>query len=116
MFAVYVAVAVVTAVANFAAAGVDYARNQWVLDNMTSYGVPHAWIVPLGVAKTVGAVGLLVGLAVPVVGVVAGGYLVLYFVGAVATVLRARCYADVVYPSAFLLMAVAALGLAVAVA
>ncbi|WP_280257343.1 DoxX family protein [Nocardia wallacei] len=115
MFAVYATVVVVAALANVAAAWVDFRRNQWVLDNMTSYAVPHSWIVPLGVAKAVGAAGLLVGLAVPLVGVVAAAYLVCYFVGAVATVLRARCYSDVIYPSAFLLFAAAALGLGVAV-
>ncbi|WP_280275172.1 DoxX family protein [Nocardia wallacei] len=116
MFAVYVTVAVVAALANLAAARVDFVRKQWVLDNMTSYGVPHSWIVPLGVAKAVGAAGLLVGLAVPLVGVAAAAYLVLYFLGAVATVLRARVYADVVYPGVFLLLAVAALTLGLAVA
>ncbi|GAA5073740.1 hypothetical protein HNP84_008474 [Thermocatellispora tengchongensis] len=55
------------------------------------------------------AAGLLAGLFVPVIGVLAGIGLVLYFAGAVVTVLRARSYATVVFPLLYLGPVVAAL-------
>lgn len=109
MSTAYVVVTVVTAVANFAAAGVDYARSRWVLANMAAYGLPASWIVPLGVIKTAGALGLLAGLVVPWLGVAAAVGLVLYFVGAVGVVARARRWRDLPYPAAFLGLAVASL-------
>ena len=75
------------------------------------YGVLRSWWPRLGVAKAAGAVGLLVGLAVPVVGVLAAVGLVLYFTGAVITVLRARAYGHVVFPTLYLVPVVAALTL-----
>ncbi|WP_309117172.1 DoxX family protein [Saccharothrix sp.] len=109
MSTAYVVVAVVTVVANLVAAGVDYARSKWVLANMAAYGLPSSWIVPLGVVKTAGALGLVAGFVVPWVGVAAAVGLVVYFVGAVAVVVRARRWGDVVYPSVFLGLAVAVL-------
>ncbi|SFQ65472.1 DoxX-like family protein [Amycolatopsis arida] len=114
MFAAYVVVTVLTAVANLAAAVADFVRVQWILDNMSRYGIPHSWILPLGVAKAVGALGLLVGFAVPAIGVAAAVGLVGYFVRAVGSVTRARCYADLRYPASFLVLAVAALALRLA--
>jgi hypothetical protein len=51
-----------------------------------------------------------VGLAVPAVGVAAAAGLVLYFVGAVATVVRAQCY-EQYYAVPFLLLAAGSLAL-----
>jgi hypothetical protein len=47
---------------------------------------------PTSAAKATGAAGLLVGLFVPVIGVMAAIGLVLYFIGAVVTVVRPRVY------------------------
>jgi hypothetical protein len=105
----FVLVTAVAAAANIAAAAVDLLRAQWVLDNMTKYGLPHSWLIPLGLLKAAGAAGLLVGFAVPPVGAAAAACLVLYFVGAVATVVRAGWYSHVRYPAAFLLLAAGAL-------
>ena len=70
--------------------------------------VPRSWMVPLGVALACGAVGLLVGLLVPVIGIAAGTGLVLYFVGALTAHLRAgdRRVGGAVF---FLLLSAAAL-------
>lgn len=81
----------------------------WVVDALAEYGVPRSWWPRLGAAKAAGAVGLLAGLAVPVVGVIAGICLVLYFVGAVITVARARSYAHLPYPMLYLAPVVATL-------
>ena len=89
-------------------------RAAWVVEPLTEYGVPRSWWPRLGVAKAAGAAGLLVGLAVPVVGVLAAVGLVLYFTGAVITVLRARAYGHVVFPTLYLAPVVAALALGLA--
>ncbi|WDZ93720.1 DoxX family protein [Nocardiopsis sp. HUAS JQ3] len=79
-------------------AGSVFLRAQWVVQPLTEYGVPRPWWPWLGAAKAAGAAGLLAGLFVPVVGVLAGVGLVLYFTGAVATVVRARSYAHIPFP------------------
>ncbi|PYG01575.1 DoxX-like family protein [Georgenia satyanarayanai] len=81
----------------------------WVVDALTEYGVPRGWWPWLGLAKLAGAVGLLVGLAVPVIGVIAGVGLVLYFTGAVVTVVRARSYSHIPYPLLYLVPVVGTL-------
>ncbi|NRQ40036.1 DoxX family protein [Nonomuraea sp. NN258] len=86
-------------------------RAEWVVQPLTTYGVPSSWWTWLGAAKAAGAMGLLVGLFVPVIGVLAGIGLVVYFAGAVVTVLRARSYATVVYPLLYLGPVIAALAL-----
>jgi DoxX-like family len=86
-------------------------RASWVVDNLADYGVPRSWWPWLGTAKAAGAIGLLVGLAVPAVGVVAALGLVLYFLAAVITVIRARLYKHVPFPLLYLLPVVAAGGL-----
>ncbi|GGL33453.1 DoxX family protein [Planomonospora parontospora] len=84
-------------------------RAEWVVKPLTDYGVPRSWWTWLGAAKAAGAAGLLVGLFVPVVGVLAGIGLVLYFAGAVLTVLRARSYSTVVFPLLYMGPVIAAL-------
>jgi DoxX-like family len=114
MHTAYVVVAVLTIVANTAVALADLWRAEFVVANSASVGVPESWLVPLGIAKAAGAAGLLLGLlGVPLIGTVAAGGLVLFFVGAVLAHLRARNYALGV-PGAFLALAVGAfvLGLA----
>jgi hypothetical protein len=115
MFPTYVAVTVLAAAANAAAAGFDFTRSELVLGNMARLGIPPAWLFPLGALKATGALGLLVGIGVPLLGVAAAAGLVLFFVGAVITHLRghaaARSYA---YPAAFLLLAVGSLALRLA--
>jgi hypothetical protein len=105
----FVAITGLTAIANLAAAAIDFLRAQRVVDNMTKYGVPHSWLVPLGALKAAGGLGLLAGIAVPLLGTAAALGLVLYFVGAVITVVCSRWYSHIPLPAAFLLLAVGAL-------
>lgn len=109
MFTAYVVVTVLAVAANTYAAAVDFARVDWLIANMTELGIPHSQLFPLGALKAAGALGLLVGFAVPEIGLAAAVGLVLYFVGAVLTVVRARCWDQIPYPSAFLVLAVGAL-------
>ncbi|MEV5648209.1 DoxX family protein [Nocardia sp. NPDC052254] len=104
----YITVTIIAAVAAGAAALVDFVAADWVRGNMRNYGIPDWALIPLGVIKLAGAIGLLAGLVFPPIGVAAAICLFLYFIGAVATVLRARCYADLPYPMPFLALALAA--------
>ncbi|HSO55219.1 MAG TPA: DoxX family protein [Actinomycetes bacterium] len=81
-----------------------------ILPGMARAGVPESWLTfPIGTPKTAGAAGLLVGLlGLPPVGTAAAIGLVLFFVCAVYTHLRAGDY------SPLLGLAVGFLGLAVA--
>ena len=67
----------------------------------------------LGALKAAGALGLLVGIRVPLIGIAAAVGLVLFFVGAIITHLRGRDYSFGL-AIVFLLIAVAALVLRVA--
>ncbi|GGV02813.1 membrane protein [Streptomyces filipinensis] len=84
-------------------------RAEWIVKALTDYAVPRAWWTPLGLAKAAGAVGLVVGLFVPVIGVLAGACLVLYFLGAAVTVARARWYAHIPFPLVYAAPVVGAL-------
>jgi hypothetical protein len=109
----YVIATVLAAAAALLAAGIDVVRAEWVRENMRAYGVPESWLMPLALVKALGGAGLLVGLAVPLIGVAAAAGLVVYFVGAVVTVVRARHYGDIGYPMPYLVLAAASLGLSV---
>lgn len=87
-------------------------RATWVVEPLTEYGVPRSWWTVLGAAKAAGAIGLLIGLAVPVVGLAAAIALILYFLGAVVTIVRARSFSHVPYPLLYLVPVAAALALA----
>ena len=84
-------------------------RAEFVTQPLIEYGVPRSWWTLLGLAKAAGAAGLLVGLAVPGIGIAAGIALVLYFLGAVVAVLRVRSYKTVAFPVLYLAPVVATL-------
>lgn len=114
MSTTYVVVTVLAAaMAGFSAASV-FLRAQWVVQPLADYGVPRSWWNRLGAAKAAGAAGLLAGLLVPAVGVLAGIGLVLYFTGAVITVIRARSYAHIPFPLVYMAPVVGALALGLA--
>ncbi|MFD4373402.1 DoxX family protein [Streptomyces sp. NPDC058486] len=92
MFIAYAALAVLLALAMSASAFMAITRNPAVAGTMTKLGVPDAWMPWLGAAKAAGALGLLAGLAVPALGAAAALGLVLYFIGALITHLRAKDY------------------------
>ncbi|HZD74282.1 MAG TPA: DoxX family protein [Actinomycetota bacterium] len=114
MFTAYVVVTALAVVANTYAATVDFARSQWILDNMTKYGVPHSRLFLLGALKALGVLGLLVGIGVPGIAVAASAGLALFFICAIVTVVSARWFTHVQYPASFLLLAVASLALRLA--
>jgi hypothetical protein len=98
------------AMAGFSAYSV-FTHAKWVVEPLAGYGVPRSWWPWLGTAKAAGAAGLVVGLFVPVIGVAAGIGLVLYFAGAVITVVRAKSYAHLAFPLMYMAPVVASLAL-----
>ncbi|MBP2371924.1 DoxX family protein [Pseudonocardia parietis] len=117
MVLAYVGVTVAAIVANAFIAAADFTRARFVLANSASVGVPESWLTPLGLLKAAGAVGLLLGLlGVPFVGPLAATGLLLFFIGAVVTHLRAGDYSvSLGFPAFYLLLAAASLVLDIAV-
>ncbi|MFC3451681.1 DoxX family protein [Amycolatopsis speibonae] len=108
MSSAYLTVAIVTIVINAGIAAADLARVPFVLKNSAEVDVPPSWIPPLASLKAAGAAGLLLGLlGVPFVGTAAAVGLVLFYVGAVATHVRARVFYNIAFPAGFLGLAVA---------
>lgn len=106
MHSAYLIVIVLAAVANIYAGICDFTRPNWMLANIKRLKVEERWLPTLGVLKLLGGLGLLAGISVPQIGVVAAAGLVFYFVGAVVTVMRARWYANLPFPLAWLALAV----------
>jgi hypothetical protein len=114
MFTAYVVVTVLAALWVGFSAGAILFRAGWVTEPLAEYGVPQSWWTWLGIAKAAGAVGLLVGLAVPVIGVLAAIGVVLYFSGAIITIVRARSYAHIPFPLLYMIPVIVAMGLGAA--
>lgn len=106
-----VVTAVAALMAGFSGASI-FAKAKFTVEPLAEYGVPRAWWNWLGAAKAAGAVGLLVGYAVPAIGIAAAIGLVLYFLGAVITVCRAKAYGHAIFPVVYMAPAVAVLVLA----
>jgi hypothetical protein len=113
MFTAYIVVTVLAAIANAFSAALDFARYQKILIAMAKAGVPESWLTTLGILKAAGAIGLLVGIGVPPVGIAAAVGLTVFFVAAIITHLRVRDYSFGL-AAAFLSLAVAALVLRLA--
>ncbi|OKK06616.1 hypothetical protein AMK26_11500 [Streptomyces sp. CB03234] len=111
MFTSHVVVTLLAAAMAGFSAGAVFFHAAWVVRPLADYGVPRSWWPWLGAAKAAGAVGLLVGLFVPAVGVAAGIGLVLYFTGAVVTVVRARSYGHIPFPLVYMAPVAGALAL-----
>jgi len=109
MFTAYVVVTLIAIAASTFVAIANFMRLKFVLITASKVGVPQSWMTVLGILNAAAALGLLLGLVgVPLVVTATAIGLVLYFVGAIITHLRARDY-SIGPAAAFLLMAVAAL-------
>jgi len=114
MSTAYVVVTVLAAAWVAYSAFAVFFRAKWVVQALSDYGVPRSWWPWLGTAKIAGAAGLVAGLLVPLVGVAAEIGLVVYFTGAVVTVVRARWYSHIPYPLVYLAPVVASIALRIA--
>lgn len=109
MSTVALVLSLVTITANALIAVADLTRARFVLANSAAVGVPPSWLPVLGLLKAAGAAGLLLGLlGVPVIGLLAGVGLVLFYVGAVVAHVRAGALGTIAAPAAFLALAAAA--------
>ncbi|RYJ24739.1 integral membrane protein [Streptomyces sp. L-9-10] len=113
MFIAYAVVGILLAVALTGSAVGTFTRQEKIVGSMLGLGVPESWLPRLATLKAAGAVGLVVGLWVPLLGAAAAIGVVLYFIGAAVTHLRAKDYAIAPVVVLFLL-AVAALVLRLA--
>jgi DoxX-like family len=110
MFAAYVIAVTGTAVINALAAVADFSRARFVLANSAEVGVDEGWLPLLGGLKAAGAAGLLIGLWwTRALGLAAAIGLVIFFVGAMATHVRARVLYNLAFPGFFPSLAVASL-------
>ncbi|MEV7526589.1 DoxX family protein [Streptomyces sp. NPDC091371] len=92
VFVAYLVVTLVTSVVNGLAAIANFVGHDYPKSQADKLGVPRSWMRPLGVLLGAGALGLLVGIEVPVVGGLAAGGLILYFLGALYVHLRVGDY------------------------
>jgi hypothetical protein len=119
MFTAYVVVTLL-AIAAYTFSGVAaLVHFKPILPGMAKAGVPESWLTfPIGTLKTAGAVGLLLGvIGVPLIGTAAAVGLILFFVCAIYTHMRAGDYSPQFgLASGLLLLAGAALVLDLATA
>ncbi|MFI6802148.1 DoxX family protein [Streptosporangium canum] len=108
MFTVYLTVTLLTAALYGMAAIANLIGHDYPKSQADKLGVPRSWMRPLGVLLAAGVLGLLAGIAVPILGTLAAGGLVLYFLGAFAAHLRANDHHFAAW-TLFFCMAVAAL-------
>lgn len=108
MFAAYLTVTILASVLNGVAAVFYLIGHDYPTAQADMKGVPRSWIPLLGAALATGSVGLLAGLAVPLLGTLAAAGLVLYFLGALGAHLRVGSR-QLVGGAVFLFFAVAAL-------
>jgi DoxX-like family len=108
--ALYIAIPSATIAANAWAAAADFAKLGFVVKNSDDLGVARSWLPWLGALKAAGAAGLLLGVfGVPAIGTAAATGLVLFFVGAIFTHVRAGVLYNVAFPALFLGLAVGSL-------
>ena len=92
MFTAYLVVTLLAATLNGCAAVANLVGHDFPKRQADQLGMPRWSTLPLGALLGAGSLGLLVGLRVPEIGVLAAGGLVLYFIGALLAHLRARDY------------------------
>jgi hypothetical protein len=111
MFIAYAVIAIALSVALVASGATKLTKQPRVVEAIHGRaGVPLAWFPMLASAEIAGAVGLIIGLWVPALGIAAAIGVVLYFTGAVIAHLRVN-NRDFASPVVAGLLAAAALAL-----
>jgi hypothetical protein len=90
MFVAYVIVSSLLALACLASGAMKVTTQPGMVEQMGGLGVARKYLPVLGTLLILGAIGLVVGNWVGVLGVAAGGALTLYFIGAIITHVRAH--------------------------
>ena len=92
MFATYLTLTLLAAALTGSAAVGNLVGLAYPLAEADRNRMPRTWVRPLGALLGAGALGLLAGIAVPPLGVLAAAGLVVYFVGALGAHVRAGNY------------------------
>jgi uncharacterized membrane protein YphA (DoxX/SURF4 family) len=108
MFVVCAIVSVLLAVMLLASAGAKLVKAPPVVQNLGAIGVPLAWFPRLAVLEILGAIGLIVGLFAPPIGVAAAIGVLCYFAAALSFHVRAGDR-NLAPPLVFFVLAVVAL-------
>ena len=111
MFIAYAVIAVVLAALLAMSARAKLVKEEKVTKGITGLGVPLSWFPFLAACEAAGAVGLLIGLWYAPLGIAAAIGLVLYFIGAVISHLRAGDTKGVPTPLVILIVTVVGLAL-----
>jgi hypothetical protein len=90
MHVTYVIITILAALANGYAAVLNLVGAESVKVVADKVRVSQEWMIPFGILLASGALGLLIGFAVPVLGTAAAIGLVLYFICALSAHLRVR--------------------------
>ncbi|HEX6444427.1 MAG TPA: DoxX family protein [Streptosporangiales bacterium] len=90
MFAVYLAVTLAAAAVTGSAGVMNLIGHDYPKRQAEQLALPSSSVIPLGILLGAGAVGLLAGIVVPVLGTLAAAGLVLYFVCALGAHIRVR--------------------------
>ncbi len=109
----FIVISILTAGALTFSATAVFVRHDKVLEAMRRAHVPQSWLMTLGGLKAAGALGLLVGIFIPTIGVAAAIGVVLFFIGAIVTHVLARWY-SFGYPAIYLVLGASALWLGLA--
>ncbi len=104
----YVVITILAALANTYAASLNFVGAESVRVVADHVQVSQRWMIPFGILLASGALGLLVGFALPALGIAAASGLVLYFICAVSAHIRVRD-PQIGGAVTFLVLAVAAL-------
>lgn len=88
MHFIYTGVTTLAAIMTGVAAAMNFGAARSVKATADRLRISRRWMVPFGILLAAGAVGLLLGMAMPMVGAAAATGLIVYFVCAVAAHLR----------------------------
>ncbi|WP_350278004.1 DoxX family protein [Kribbella sp. HUAS MG21] len=88
MYAAYLACTLLAVALTGSAAIANVIGHAYPKSQADKVRVDHKWILPFGLLLGAGAAGLLAGLAVPALGLLAAAGLVIYFLGALVAHLR----------------------------
>lgn len=110
MFIAYIIIAVLMSLLAVASGAAKLQHNPRVVSGIHGVvGVPMPWFPVLAACEIAGAIGLLIGIFWPPLGLAAAVGLVVYFVGAIIGHLRVRDFKGVGSPVLPLVLAVATL-------
>ncbi|MFF0269828.1 DoxX family protein [Kribbella sp. NPDC004536] len=90
MYVAYLAATLLAAALTGSAAVANLIGHSYPKSQADLIHVDHKWMLPFGLLLGAGALGLLAGFAVPALGLLAAGGLVLYFLGALVAHFRAH--------------------------